>query len=127
MTEEVRMVSHRDVGRALSMLVFDDGENSYFARQQVRERRQGAELPPGVQPQLAPLSTAIGEIFRYRVKDDSLSAREVRTIEDWTVARQLKIVPGVADVLSLGGLVKPAEVNPSPARLKRSDLALHQR
>src|SRR5260370_42489281 len=106
MTEEVRMVSHRDVGRALSMLVFDDGANSYFARQQVLERLQGAELPPGVQPQLAPLSTAIGEIFRYRVKDDSLSARELRTIEDWTVERQLKMVPGVADVVSLGGLIK---------------------
>src|SRR5260370_35976683 len=126
MTEEVRMVSHRDVGRALSMLVFDDGENSYFARQQVRERRQGAELPPGVQPQLAPLSTAIGEIFRYRVKDDSLSARELRTIEDWTAERQLKMVPGVADVVSLGGLLKQYEVNPNLARIKYYNLTLQQ-
>ena len=123
---QVRMFSHTQFGLSFIMLTFDDGANSYFARQQVLERLQGAELPPGVQPQLAPLSTAIGEIFRYRVKDDSLSARELRTIEDWTVERQLKMVPGVADVVSLGGLIKQYEVNPSLARMKYYNLTLQQ-
>src|SRR6266581_3957607 len=120
------MFSHTQFGLSFIMLTFDDGANSYFARQQVLERLQGAELPPGVQPQLAPLSTAIGEIFRYRVQDDSLSARELRTIEDWTVERQLKMVPGVADVVSLGGLIKQYEVNPSLARMKYYNLTLQQ-
>jgi cobalt-zinc-cadmium resistance protein CzcA len=123
---QVRMFSHTQFGLSFIMLTFDDGANSYFARQQVLERLQGAELPPGVQPQLAPLSTAIGEIFRYRVKDDSLSARELRTIENWTVERQLKMVPGVADVVSLGGLIKQYEVNPGLARMKYYNLTLQQ-
>ena len=123
---QVRMFSHTQFGLSFIMLTFDDGANSYFARQQVLERLQGAELPPGVQPQLAPLSTAIGEIFRYRVKDDRLSPRELRTIEDWTVERQLKMVPGVADVVSLGGLIKQYEVNPNLARMKYYNLTLQQ-
>src|SRR6266567_2705915 len=123
---QVRMFSHTQFGLSFIMLTFDDGANSYFARQQVLERLQGAELPPGVQPQLAPLSTAIGEIFRYRVKDDSLGARELRTIETWTVERQLKMVPGVADVVSLGGLIKQYEVNPNLARMKYYNLTLQQ-
>jgi len=123
---QVRMFSHTQFGLSFIMLTFDDGANSYFARQQVIERLQGAELPPGVQPQLAPLSTAIGEIFRYRVRDDSLGARDLRTIENWTVERQLKMVPGVADVVSLGGLIKQYEVNPNLARMKYYNLTLQQ-
>src|SRR6266404_4659144 len=105
----VRMFSHTQFGLSYIILTFDDKVTDYFARQQVSERLQGVDLPPGVQPELAPLSTAIGEIYRYRVKSDGMSARDLRTIQDWTIARQLKMVPGVAEVVSWGGFIKQYE------------------
>ena len=122
----VRMFSHTQFGLSFIMVTFDDAVNDYFARQQVLERLQGAELPPGVQPQLAPLSTAIGELYRYRLRGDHFSSRELRTIQNWTVERQLKMTPGVADVVSFGGLIKQYEVNPSLARMKYYNLTMQQ-
>src|SRR5438067_12251715 len=63
----VRMFSHTQFGLSYIILTFNDNANDYFARQQVLERLQGIDLPGGVQPELAPMSTAIGEIYRYRV------------------------------------------------------------
>src|SRR5437899_11513404 len=80
---QVRLFSHTQFGLSYIMLTFDDAVNDYFARQQTLERLQGLDLPPGVQPQLAPLSTAIGEIYRYRLQGNQLSSRELPTIEDW--------------------------------------------
>src|SRR5205823_6867511 len=122
----VRMFSHTQFGLSFLMLTFDDKVNDYFARQQVLERLQGADLPTGVQPQLAPLSTAIGEIFRYRLKSPQLNSQELRTIQNWTVERQLKMVPGVADVVSFGGMIKQYEVNPDLGKMKYHNLALQQ-
>src|SRR2546425_4412078 len=99
----VRMFSHTQFGLSYIILTFDDKVTDYFARQQVVERLKGVDLPPGVESDLAPLSTAIGEIYRYRVKGDGMDARDLRTIQDWTAARQLKMVPGVAEVVSWGG------------------------
>ena len=122
----VRMFSHTQFGLSFIMVTFDDAVNDYFARQQVLERLQGAELPFGVQPQLAPLSTAIGELYRYRLRGDHFSSRDLRTIQNWTVERQLKMTPGVADVVSFGGLIKQYEVNPSLARMKYYNLTMQQ-
>src|SRR5438445_3984372 len=88
----VRMFSHTQFGLSFVILTFDDRYSGYFARQQVVERLAGVDLPPGVTAQLAPFSTAIGEIYRYRVKGDKSSARELRTYQDWMIARQLKLV-----------------------------------
>src|SRR6266516_4999544 len=63
----VRMFSHTQFGLSYIILTFNDNANDYFARQQALERLQGVDLPDGVHPQLAPLSTAIGEIYRYRL------------------------------------------------------------
>src|SRR3954468_7380787 len=105
----VRMFSHTQFGLSFLMLTFDDKVNDYFARQQVLERLQGADLPPGVQPQLAPLSTAIGEIYRDRVQGAGMNTTELRGLQDWVVSRRLKMIPGVADVVSFGGLIKQYE------------------
>ena len=67
LSHQVRLFSHTQFGLSFLMLTFDDKATDYFARQHVIERLQSADLPPGVEPQLAPLSTAIGEIYRYRV------------------------------------------------------------
>src|SRR5438876_2461766 len=122
----VRMFSHTQFGLSFLMLTFDDEVNDYFARQQVLERLQTADLPNGVQPQLAPLSTPIGELYRYRLRGDGLTPTDLRSIQDWTVARYLKMTPSVADVVSLGGLIKQYEVNPDPARLRYYNLTLLQ-
>lgn len=122
----VRMFSHTQFGLSYVVLTFDEKVTDYFARQQVTERLGSVDLPPGVRPDLAPLSTPIGELFRYRLEGGGLDARELRTLEDWVVERQLKTVPGVADVVSIGGLVKQYEVQPDLARLKGYNIPLQQ-
>ena len=122
----VRIFSHTQFGLSYMMLTFDDNVNDYFARQQVMERLQTADLPDGVQPQIAPLSTAIGEIYRYRLKGDGLDSRELRTLQDWVVERQFKTLPGVADVTTMGGLVKQYEVNPDLGKMRFYSLTLQQ-
>ncbi len=122
----VRMFSHTQFGLSFIMLTFDDQVNDYFARQQVLERLQTADLPAGVQPQLAALSTPIGEIYRYRLKGDHVNSRELRTLEDWVVERQLRMVPGIADIVGIGGLIKQYEVNPDMGKMKFYNLTLQQ-
>jgi cobalt-zinc-cadmium resistance protein CzcA len=122
----VRLFSHTQFGLSFVIITFDDRYSGYFARQQVVERLAAVELPPGVQPQLAPFSTAIGEIYRYRVKGEKSSPRELRTYQDWVIARQLKLVPGVADVVSFGGLIKQYEVHPDLARMRDYKVTLAQ-
>jgi cobalt-zinc-cadmium resistance protein CzcA len=122
----VRMFSHTQFGLSFIILTFDDRYSGYFARQQVVERLRGAELPEGVQAELAPFSTAVGEIYRYRMKGDGMSARDLRTYQDWIVARGLRFVPGVAEVVSLGGFVKQYEVRPDLPRLRDYKLTLGQ-
>jgi cobalt-zinc-cadmium resistance protein CzcA len=122
----VRMFSHTQFGLSFVIITFDDRYNGYFARQQVVERLREVDLPDGVQAQLAPFSTAIGEIYRYRLKGEGASPRELRTYQDWTAARMLRFVPGVADVVSLGGLVKQYEVRPDLARLRDYKVTLSQ-
>ena len=114
----VRMFSHTQFGLSFIMLTFDDDTTDTQARQQTLERLGTADLPQGVVPQLAPLSTAIGEIYRYILKGDGYSTRDLRTLEDWVVERNFRAVPGVADVVTFGGLVKTYEVNPQLARMR---------
>ena len=122
----VRMFSHTQFGLSFIMLTFDDRATDASARQQVLERLSSVDLPPGVSPQLAPLSTAIGEIYRFRLKGEGADSRDLRTLEDWVVERNLRGVPGVADVVSFGGPVKTYEVNPDLARLRYYGISLQQ-
>jgi cobalt-zinc-cadmium resistance protein CzcA len=126
MPNSIRMFSHTQFGLSFIILTFDDKANAYFARQQVLERLREADLPPGVSPQLAPMSTAVGEIYRYRVKGAGVAEHELRTIQDWTVSRQLRLIPGVADIVSFGGFIKQYEVNPDLAKLKYYKISLQQ-
>ncbi len=126
MPNTVRMFSHTQFGLSFIILTFDDRANAYFARTQVNERLREAELPEGITPQMAPLSTPIGEVYRYRLKGDGHDSSELRTLQDWVVMRQLKLVPGVADVVTLGGLVKQYGVNPDLSRLRYYNVTLQQ-
>ncbi|HXI90242.1 MAG TPA: CusA/CzcA family heavy metal efflux RND transporter [Blastocatellia bacterium] len=120
----VRMFSHTQFGLSFIILTFDDGATDYFARQQVLERLKGASLPQEVEPELAPLTTPIGEIYRYRLQSGELDGRDLRSIQDWVVERHLKMVPGVADVVSFGGSIKQYQVGVDLAKLKSYNIAL---
>lgn len=120
----VRLFSHTQFGLSFIILTFDDTPTDYFARQQALERLKGVDLPQGVEPDLGPLTTPIGEIYRYSVKSDTLDARELRSIQDWTVERQLKMVPGIADVVSFGGFIKQYQVGVDLAKLKSYNVTL---
>src|SRR5262249_25365030 len=103
---------------------FTDGVDPYLARQQVLERIGQATLPTGVQPSLGPMATPIGEIYRYTLAGSSADPMELRTLQDWTVRPKLLQVPGVADVVSYGGLVEEIHVVPDPARMSALGVGL---
>ena len=125
---EVRSVSK--IGLSLITVVFEDDVNDYFARQLVFERLQGArdKLPAGVEVQLGPISTGLGEIFQYTLvsKDKKYDATELRTIQQYIVRPILRTVPGVTDVNSFGGLVKQYQVLIKPDRLTSYGITLQQ-
>jgi len=98
-------VPHMGVMRSISLyglsdikLTFEDSTNEYFARQVVFERLAQATLPTGVTPALAPLFSPSGLVYRYVLESPDRSPQELKTIEDWVVARAYRSVPGVADV-----------------------------
>ena len=122
----VRVFSHTQFGLSSTYVTFDDAVDNYFARQQVLERLNSLDLPDGIHPELAPLSSPIGEIFRVYLKSDRYDATELRSIEDWVVERNLKLVPGVADVVSRGGFIKQYQVAPDLMRMKSHGVTLHQ-
>lgn len=126
MPNAVRMFSHTQFGLSYIILTFNDKPNDQLVRQQVIERLRGIDLPPGVEPQLAPLSTAIGEIFRFRLRGDTHTAQELRTLQDWVVEKQLRQVQGVADLVTMGGSIKQYEVNPDLAKMRDYKVTLAQ-
>src|SRR5476651_1627913 len=114
-------------GLSVVTLTFADGTDDYFARQQVLEKLQNVTLPSGLQPGLAPLTTAVGEVFRYIVEAPAgMDPNEVRALQDWVIRPQLRIVTGVADVVSFGGTVKEYQVQVDPAALKRYGVTIDQ-
>lgn len=122
----IRMFSHTQFGLSFIVVTFDEKPSLFMARQLVEERLRGLDLPPGVEPELAPPATATGEIFRYRLDAQGMKPSELRAIQDWTVLRQLKQVPGIADVVSLGGPIRQYEVNPDLAKLRDYKITIGQ-
>ncbi|TDI46728.1 MAG: CusA/CzcA family heavy metal efflux RND transporter [Acidobacteria bacterium] len=109
-------------------VVLHDGTDIYFARQLINERIQEikGDLPPGIKPAMGPVATGLGEIFLWTVESEPGALRadgrpytstDLRTIQDWIIRPQLRNVPGVADVNTIGGYVKQFHVTPDPAKL----------
>jgi len=115
--KQVRSLSKAELSQVV--VVFEDGVDTYWTRQIVFERLAAARdtLPPGVEPELGPISTGLGEIFQYTLEGEGLSPMDLRTIQDWIVAPLLKPVPGVNEVNSFGGEVKQYQVLIRPERL----------
>ena len=124
--EQTRSLSR--YGLSQVTVVFKDGTNIYFARQLVNERIQEVRgnLPPGIQPAMGPIATGLGEIFMWTVEPEEGAAKpdgteysptDLRTIQDWIVRPQLRNVPGVTEINTIGGYIKEFHVTPDPARL----------
>jgi cobalt-zinc-cadmium resistance protein CzcA len=114
----IRVFSHTQFGLSYSVVTYDDDANVNVVRQQIAERLSSVDLPPGVQADMAPNATPVGEIMRYRLRADGMSTTDIRTVEDWTVERALRQVPGVADVVAMGGAIKQYEVQPDLDKLR---------
>ena len=114
-------------GLSVVTLVFEDEADGAYVRNQVFERLQAVEMPPGAQPSLSPDSTPVGEIYRYTLTaPPGFSPLELKALEDWVVERKLRTVPGVVDVVGFGGPTKQYQVQVDPLKLKSFGLSLRQ-
>ncbi|HEX8425571.1 CusA/CzcA family heavy metal efflux RND transporter [Hymenobacter sp.] len=109
-------------GLSVLKINFDDDVEDFFARQQVNNLLAGVALPEGCENHVQPPYGPTGEIFRYTVQGKGRSTNDLLAVQDWVVERQLKSVPGVADVAAFGGTTKTYEINVDPAQLQKYDL-----
>jgi heavy metal efflux system protein len=107
-------------------ILFADGTDRYWARAQAQERIAQASLPADVKPALGPLSSVIGEVYRYTLESKTWPLVEIKAIQDWMLEREFKKVPGVADVVSWGGGTKQYQIDVDPGRLRAYNLTLKQ-
>ena len=128
-------IPHLDYTRSLSRyglsqvtVVFEEGTDIYWARQQISERLLSVrnELPPGVEPKLGPIASGLGEVFTYAIKagpdarradGNEYNAEDLRTIQDWIIRPQLVKVPGITEINSVGGFAREYQVAPNPGKL----------
>jgi heavy metal efflux system protein len=120
------MRSHSTFGLSLITLVFQDGVDDYWARQRITERINGVQLPPGANPGLDPLTSPIGEIYRYTIESNFRDERELRELQQWVVIPRLKQATGVADVTNFGGETAQFQLVVDPAKLAQYNVSLAQ-
>lgn len=124
--EHTRSISRYGLSQVTA--VFEDGTDLYFARQLINERIQQVkdQLPKGLEPELGPIATGLGEIYMYTVEPKpgaknaegaEWTSTELRTLQDWVVRPQLRNIPGVTEVNTIGGFVKQFHVTPYPQKL----------
>ncbi len=120
------MRSKSTFGLSLITVVFEDGAEDYWSRQRLQERIAGVTLPYGAQPSLDPLTSPIGEIYRYTLESKSRSLRELSELQRWTVVPRLKQASGVVDVTNFGGVTTQFLIEFDPAKLVKYSLSLAQ-
>ncbi len=109
-------------GLSVIKIIFDDEVEDAFARQQVNNQLRTISLPEDVDPDVQPPYGPTGEIFRYILKSPTRDTRDLLTIQSWTIDRQLRAIPGVADIVAFGGQEKTYEVSVDPNRLAQYDI-----
>ncbi|MDR3093175.1 MAG: CusA/CzcA family heavy metal efflux RND transporter [Bacteroidales bacterium] len=118
------MRSKNTFGLSTVILVFDDGVEDYWARQRVQERLTGLELPYNAVPELNPLTSPTGEIFRYIIESDRLDLRELTDLHKWVIIPRLKQITGIADVSNYGGITTQYQIELDPRKLEQYNITL---
>lgn len=109
-------------GLSVIKIIFEDDVEDFFARQQVNNQLVNVDLPEGVDPEVQPPYGPTGEIFRYVLDSKTKDTRELLSIQNWIIDRQLRAIPGVADVVAFGGREKIYEIQVDPALLNRYEI-----
>ncbi|QDK81824.1 efflux RND transporter permease subunit [Spirosoma sp. KCTC 42546] len=109
-------------GLSIIKIIFEDDVEDFFARQQVNNQLRTVSLPDGVEPDVQPPYGPTGEIFRFTLKSPSRDSRELLTLHNWVIDRQLRSVSGVADVVAFGGREKSYEIRVNPTQLAKYDI-----
>lgn len=106
-------------GLSVVKIIFEDDVEDFFARQQVNNQLRNVQLPDEVDPDVQPPYGPTGEVFRYTLQSEKRDTRELLTLQNWVVDRQLRSVPGIADVVAFGGQEKIYEISVDPVRLQK--------
>jgi len=122
----VMMRSTNTFGISTIMLVFQDGTEDYWARQRVRECIEGVDLPYDAAPELNPLTSPTGEVFRYILKSNNHSLRELTDLNKWVVIPRLTQISGVADVSNYGGITTQYQLEIDPDKLLKYGISLQE-
>ncbi|MBS1977468.1 MAG: efflux RND transporter permease subunit [Bacteroidetes bacterium] len=118
------MRSKSTFGLSMITIVFNDGVEDYWARQRIQERLNGLTLPFGATPTLDPLTSPIGEIYRYIVESKDLELRELTDLQNWVIIPRIKQVSGVAAVTNFGGITTQYQIEVDPRKLEQYQLSL---
>jgi len=118
--------SFSNFGLSNIRVLFADGTDNYWSRQQVLERITQADIPADAKPQLGPLASPIGEVYRYTLESRTMPLVDLKAYQDWVLEREFRKVPGVADVVSWGGGIKQYQVTVDPERLRDYNVTLKQ-
>lgn len=120
------MRSKSTFGLSIITIVFDDGIDDYWARQRIQERLTDVELPYGAQPGLDPLTSPIGEVYRYIIESNSHSLRELTDLQKFVIIPRIKQVSGIADVTNFGGITTQFQIELDPHKLEQYGLSLSE-
>lgn len=120
------MRSKSTFGLSIITIVFDDGIDDYWARQRIQERLTEVELPYGAQPGLDPLTSPIGEVYRYIIESNSHSLRELTDLQKFVIIPRIKQVSGIADVTNFGGITTQFQIELDPHKLEQYGLSLSE-
>ena len=118
--------SFSNFGLSNIRILFADGTDNYWSRQQVLERITQADIPADAKPQLGPLASPIGEVYRYTLESKTMPLVDLKAYQDWVLEREFRKVPGVADVISWGGGIKQYQITVDAGRLRAYNLTLRQ-
>ncbi|WP_171032620.1 efflux RND transporter permease subunit [Chryseobacterium indologenes] len=120
------MRSKSTFGLSIITIVFDDGVDDYWARQRIQERLSDVTLPYGAQPGLDPLTSPIGEVYRYIIESNNHSLRELTDLQKFVIIPRIKQVSGIADVTNFGGITTQFQVELDPHKLEQYGLSLSE-
>lgn len=120
------MRSKSTFGLSIITMVFDDGIDDYWARQRIQERLTDVELPYGAQPGLDPLTSPIGEVYRYIIESNNHSLRKLTDLQNFVIIPRIKQVSGIADVTNFGGITTQFQIELDPHKLEQYGLSLSE-